>query len=145
MNESSPEAAPLILLKDVHLKLASPAGEVNILRGISLNVPPGETLGVIGPSGSGKTTMLMIMAGLEKPSSGQVCIAGHDLERLSEDKLALFRRDNVGIVFQAFHLVPTMTALENVAVPLELAGRRDAFQRAKELLQMVGLGARLGH
>ena len=134
-----------ITLEGVHLTLESAAGPVNILRGIDLSIGAGETVGVVGPSGSGKTTMLMVLAGLEKPSAGIVRVAGHDLTGMSEDALARFRRDNVGIVFQAFHLVPTMTALENVAVPLELAGRKDAFDRAEEALTAVGLGHRLTH
>ena len=134
-----------ISLEGVHLTLESAAGPVNILRGIDLSIGAGETVGVVGPSGSGKTTMLMVLAGLERPSGGKVHVAGHDLTTLTEDALARFRRDNVGIVFQAFHLVPTMTALENVAVPLELAGRKDAFDRATEALEAVGLGHRLTH
>ena len=134
-----------ISLEGVHLTLESAAGPVNILRGIDLSIGAGETVGVVGPSGSGKTTMLMVLAGLERPSGGKVHVAGHDLTTLTEDALARFRRDNVGIVFQAFHLVPTMTALENVAVPLELAGRKDAFDRAAEALEAVGLGHRLTH
>ena len=130
----------MILLRDIALTLASAAGEVNILRGVSLSVLRGERLGVVGPSGSGKSTMMMIAAGLERPSGGTVRIAGEELSALDEDGLALFRRDHVGIVFQSFHLVPTMTALENVAVPLEFAGRRDAFARAREGLDAVGLG-----
>jgi putative ABC transport system ATP-binding protein len=134
-----------ISLEGVHLTLKSAAGPVHVLRGIDLSVDAGETVGIVGPSGSGKTTMLMILAGLERPSAGRVEVAGHDLAALSEDALARFRRDHVGIVFQAFHLVPTMTALENVAVPLELAGRRDAFGRAEEALAAVGLAHRLTH
>ena len=134
-----------ISLEDVRLTLESAAGPVNILRGIDLSIGPGETVGVVGPSGSGKTTMLMVLAGLERPSSGSVRVAGHELTSLSEDALAQFRRDHVGIVFQAFHLVPAMTALENVAVPLELAGRKDAFERAAEALAAVGLDHRLTH
>jgi len=132
-------------LDDVHLTLDGPAGEVNILRGISLDVPSGEALGVVGPSGSGKTTMLMITAGLERISSGKVSVVGQDYVTLDEDGLALFRRDNIGIVFQSFHLIPTMTALENVAVPLEFGGHTDAFDRAEEQLEAVGLGHRIGH
>jgi putative ABC transport system ATP-binding protein len=135
----------IVDLKDVHVTLNSSAGPVNILRGIDLEIGTGETVSVVGPSGAGKSTMMMIMAGLENPTSGSVRVAGHELTRMSEDQLALFRRDNVGIVFQAFHLVPTMTALENVAIPLEFAGRRDAFDRAREELVTVGLGHRLGH
>ena len=132
-------------LDDVHLTLEGPAGQVNILRGISLDVPAGEALGVVGPSGSGKTTMLMVTAGLERISSGRVAVAGQDYATLDEDGLALFRRDNIGIVFQSFHLIPTMTALENVAVPLEFGGNDDAFTRAEEQLEAVGLGHRMGH
>lgn len=135
----------MIELRNVHVKLASAAGEVNILRGIDLSVGAGESVGVVGPSGAGKSTMMMVIGGLERASSGAVEVAGADLTRLDEDKLALWRRDSVGIVFQAFRLVPTMTALENVAVPLELAGRRDAFERAAVALQDVGLGHRLDH
>ena len=143
---SSPLAAPsLVALEAVHLNLASSAGEVNVLRGIDLDVGEGETLGVVGPSGSGKSTLLMVMAGLERPSSGVVRVAGFDLGGMDEDGLARFRRDHVGIVFQSFHLIPTMTALENAAVPLELAGRRDAFTTAAEALRRVGLGERLDH
>lgn len=136
---------PAISLEGVHLTLESAAGPVNILRGIDLSINAGETVGVVGPSGSGKTTMLMVLAGLERPSNGKVRVAGHELTGMSEDALARFRRDHVGIVFQAFHLVPTMTALENVAVPLELAGRKDAFERAEEALTAVGLAHRLTH
>jgi putative ABC transport system ATP-binding protein len=134
-----------ISLDGVHLTLEGPAGPVNILNGIDLSVPQGVALGVVGPSGSGKTTMLMVIAGLERVSAGNVRIAGADYAALSEDGLALFRRDHVGIVFQSFHLIPTMTALENVAVPLEFAGRRDAFARAETQLRAVGLGRRLTH
>ncbi len=136
---------PLVTLADVHLKLDSQAGEVNILRGVNLTMRRGETVAVVGPSGSGKSTMMMVLAGLERATSGRVEVAGHDLGTMSEDELAVFRRDHVGIVFQSFHLVPTMTAIENVAIPLELAGRRDAFDRAREDLELVGLGHRLDH
>ena len=132
ITESVSADVPAIALENVHLTLAGPAGPVNILRGIDLNVAHGTALGVVGPSGSGKTTMLMIIAGLERISSGRVKIAGTDYANKSEDQLALFRRDNVGIVFQSFHLIPTMTALENVAVPLELMGDKNAFARAAE-------------
>ncbi len=135
----------MLLLDDVHLTLSSAAGPVHVLRGINLAVELGETVAVIGPSGSGKSTMMMIAAGLERPSAGRVAVAGTDFAGLSEDALARFRRDRMGIVFQNFHLVPTMTALENVAVPLELAGRRDAFARASAGLEAVGLGHRLTH
>ncbi|EME69389.1 lipoprotein-releasing system ATP-binding protein LolD [Paramagnetospirillum caucaseum] len=136
---------PLVSLEAVHLNLASLAGEVNVLDGIDLQVAPGETLGVVGPSGSGKSTLLMVMAGLERPSSGRVAVAGADFSALDEDGLARFRRDHVGIVFQSFHLIPTMTALENVAVPLELAGHADPFGAAAEELDRVGLARRLHH
>ncbi len=142
---SASVSAPLVQLSRVTLNLASLAGEVNVLRGIDLSVAEGETVGVVGPSGSGKSTLLMVMAGLERATSGIVRVAGHDLSALDEDALARFRRAQVGIVFQAFHLVPTMTALENVAVPLELAGARDAFARAEAELRQVGLGHRLDH
>src|SRR5262245_61268792 len=150
MNDSSgnahrPADGWMVRLEDIHLKLASAAGEVNILRGLDLAVAAGETVSVVGPSGSGKSTMMMVMAGLERPTGGRVGIAGRDLAGLSEDALALFRRERIGIVFQNFHLIPTMTALENVAVPLELAGRRDAFARAEAELAAVGLAHRLGH
>jgi len=142
---ADPIAQPLVELTDVQLKLASAAGEVNILRGLDLVVAQGETVAVVGPSGSGKSTMMMVMAGLERPSAGRVRIADHDISTMSEDQLALFRRTRVGIVFQSFHLIQTMTALENVAVPLEFAGRADAFARAKDSLDSVGLGHRLTH
>jgi putative ABC transport system ATP-binding protein len=135
----------MILLKDIHLKLAGPAGSVNILRGIDLAVSAGETVSVVGPSGSGKTTMLMVIAGLERPTTGSVQVKGVELGALDEDGLALFRRQNMGIVFQNFHLVPTMSAIENVAIPCELAGQDDAFDRARESLAAVGLGHRLDH
>jgi putative ABC transport system ATP-binding protein len=140
-----PAEPAAIALDGVHLTLDGPAGPVNILRGVSLSVPQGAAVGVIGPSGSGKTTMLMVIAGLERVTAGTVRIAGTDYAGLNEDALALFRRDNVGIVFQSFHLIPTMNALENVAVPLEFAGRRDAFDRAEAQLKAVGLGHRLTH
>jgi putative ABC transport system ATP-binding protein len=145
MATDSVNDAAMIRLSDVKLKLASAAGEVNILRGLNLDVARGETVGVVGPSGSGKSTMMMIVAGLERPSAGRVEVAGQELTALGEDALARFRRRHVGIVFQAFHLIPTMTALENVAVPLEFAGREDAFERAKASLSAVGLQHRLTH
>jgi putative ABC transport system ATP-binding protein len=135
----------MVSLEDVHLKLESAAGEVNILRGLDLKVAAGETVSVVGPSGSGKSTMMMVIAGLERPSSGNIRVAGIDLHGMDEDALALFRRRFVGIVFQNFHLIPTMTALENVAVPLELAGHDDAFARAGKELAAVGLADRLEH
>jgi putative ABC transport system ATP-binding protein len=135
----------MILLDDIHLTLASAAGAVNVLRGVSFDVAAGETVSVTGPSGSGKSTMLMIIAGLERPSAGRALVAGQDLAALDEDGLARFRRDRIGIVFQSFHLVPTMNALENVAMPLELARRADAFAAAEQGLEAVGLGHRLLH
>jgi putative ABC transport system ATP-binding protein len=137
--------APLVALDDVHLTLASPAGPVDILRGISLQISAGETVSLVGPSGSGKTSLLMVVAGLERPTSGCVHFDGNDLGVLGEDALARMRRDAIGIVFQGFHLIPTMTALENVAIPLELASRRDAFAAAAESLAAVGLRHRAGH
>ena len=135
----------IINLKNVMLTLTSNAGKVNILRGINLAIKSGETIGVIGPSGSGKTSMLMVIAGLEKVNGGNITVSDHVLNTMSEDKLALFRQSHVGIVFQDFHLVPTMTALENAAMPLEFAGRDDAFKRARTELEAVGLGHRLDH
>ena len=135
----------ILSLEDVALTLASAAGAVNILRGVDLAVAPGETLGVVGPSGSGKSTLMSVIAGLERPTSGSVSVAGRRLAALSEDELALFRREHVGIVFQSFHLIPTMTAIENVAIPLELAGRPEAFTEAGAMLGRVGLESRLGH
>jgi len=135
----------MIDLDDVHLTLPSEAGPVDILRGVGLSVPRGETVGLVGPSGSGKSTLMAVMAGLERPSAGRVRVAAHDLQDLGEDALARFRRDHVGIVFQSFHLIPTMTALENVAMPLEFAGVRDAFAGAGAALTEVGLQHRLSH
>jgi len=142
MDMASVSGETLVDLQDLHLTLDSGAGAVNILRGVDLQITRGETLGVVGPSGSGKSTMLAVTAGLERPSSGHVNVAGKDLGLLNEDQLALFRRKHVGIVF---HLIPTMTAHENVAVPLELAGDPDAFERARESLADVGLSDRLTH
>ena len=139
------ETSPAVRLDNVHLTLASDAGQVNILRGLDLVVGRGERVGIVGPSGSGKTSMMMVIAGLERPTSGRIQAAGQDLGGLDEDGLALFRRDHVGIVFQDFHLVPTMTALENVALPLEFAAQPNAFKRAGNELEAVGLGHRLGH
>jgi putative ABC transport system ATP-binding protein len=138
-------AAAMVRLDDVHLKLASAAGEVNILRGLDLAIDQGETVSIVGPSGSGKSTMMMVIAGLERPTAGRVRVAGLDLGGLDEDGLALFRRKYVGIVFQNFHLIPTMTAMENVAVPLELAGDSQAFDKATQELAAVGLDHRLTH
>lgn len=138
-------AEPILALRDVALTLAGNAGPVEILRGITLDVARGETLGLVGPSGSGKSSLLMVMAGLESASAGSVTALGQDLTVMNEDEAARFRRGNMGVVFQSFHLIPTMTALENVAVPLELAGVGDAFGRAEAELRSVGLAHRLGH
>lgn len=138
-------AGPMVRLSGVTLNLRSAAGEVNVLRGIDLDIAGGEAVGLVGPSGAGKSTLMMVTAGLESPTSGSVQVVGRELTGLDEDALARFRRDHVGIVFQAFRLVPTMTALENVAVPLELAGRADAFDVAEETLGRVGLDHRLTH
>jgi putative ABC transport system ATP-binding protein len=137
--------APAIDLDNVTLSLSSAAGPVSILAGVSLSVGAGETVALLGPSGSGKSSLLMVAAGLEAATSGRVIVAGTDITRMGEDGLARFRRGHVGIVFQSFHLIQTMTALENVAVPLELAGARDAFERANAELEAVGLGARVDH
>ncbi|MDB5573161.1 MAG: transporter related, partial [Tardiphaga sp.] len=143
---SSPSGTPPdISVSNVNLSLGAGAARVHILKDISLRVRRGEAIGLIGPSGSGKSTLLMVMAGLERPDSGEVVVSGTAFNGLSEDALARFRGRHVGIVFQSFHLIPTMTALENVAVPLELAGRADATQRAATELEAVGLGARLHH
>ncbi len=132
-------------MKNIRLSLAANAGIVEILRDISLDVARGETLGLIGPSGSGKSSLLMLMGGLEQTTSGEVRALGHNLTDMDEDALARFRRNHMGIVFQSFHLIPTMTALENVATPLELAGVPDAFERAEAELVALGLGARIDH
>src|SRR5438034_11447778 len=145
MTASPVLGSPLVALDEVHLTLTSAAGPVDILRGVSLTIAAGETVALLGPSGSGKSTVLMVLAGLEKPSSGRVTLAGQDLTALNEDGLARLRRSHIGIVFQAFHLIPTMTALENVATPLELAGEGDALAIARRALEEVGLGHRLGH
>jgi len=135
----------MIHLDSVHVTLTSAAGPVNVLNGLNLVIGRGETASVVGPSGAGKTTMLMVIAGLERAAGGRITIDGTELGTLDEDGLARFRRGRIGIVFQGFHLIPTMTALENVAVPLELAGRRDAFERAAAELAAVGLAPRIGH
>ncbi|HWB48223.1 MAG TPA: ABC transporter ATP-binding protein [Stellaceae bacterium] len=145
MTTSPHSGSPLVVVEDVHLTLGSAAGPVNILRGVSLEIGAGETVALLGPSGSGKSTLMMVVAGLERPSRGRVAIAGNDLGGLDEDGLARLRRAHVGIVFQAFHLIPTMTALENVAIPLELAGAGDAFGEAAAALGRVGLDGRLSH
>lgn len=135
----------ILTLQGTGLTLAGNAGPVEILKGIDLTVAKGETLGLVGPSGSGKSSLLMLMGGLERATSGSVSALGQDMTRMDEDQLARFRRANMGVVFQSFHLIPTMTALENVAVPLELAGVGDAFDRAEAELKSVGLGARMDH
>jgi putative ABC transport system ATP-binding protein len=134
-----------VRIRNLHLTVPATAGPVNILRGIDLDIAAGEAVGLVGPSGSGKTSLLMVLAGLEHATAGSVMLSGHEVTALDEDALARLRRDHVGIVFQAFHLIPTMTALENVAVPLELAGRADAMDRARAALRAVGLGHRLTH
>lgn len=136
---------PVLSLRDARLSLDGNAGRVDILHGVTLEVQAGETVGLTGPSGSGKSSLLMLMGGLEQATGGQVQALGQDLTAMTEDQLARFRRDNMGVVFQSFHLIPTMTALENVATPLELAGAGDAFERAEAELQAVGLGHRIGH
>ena len=148
MDNATPPAdgpAPLVRVRSLTLTLPAAAGPVNILTGLDLDIAAGEAVGVAGPSGSGKTSLLMVLAGLERPTGGSVSVAGQELAGRDEDWLARFRRHAVGIVFQAFHLIPSMTALENVAVPLELAGVRDAGMRAEAALRAVGLGHRMTH
>jgi putative ABC transport system ATP-binding protein len=135
----------MIRLRDLRLTFPSSTGPVNILRGIDLEIARGETIGILGPSGSGKTSLLMLIAGLERATGGTIQVAGQDLAPLDEDARARFRLANIGIVFQAFHLIPSMTAVQNVAVPLELAGRRDAAALAAAALERVGLAHRLTH
>jgi putative ABC transport system ATP-binding protein len=135
----------MIDISGLRLSLSSDAGAVNILKGIDLKVPDRQSLGIVGPSGSGKTSLMLLIAGLEQPSGGSIRLADTEITKMSEDALALFRRAHVGIVFQAFHLIPTMTALENVATPLELAGEKRAFAIAQGALEEVGLGHRLKH
>jgi len=136
---------PMVKIRNLHLSLIGGAGPVNILRGVDLDVAGGETISIIGPSGAGKTTLLMALSGLEKPTSGLVRVADVDLTGINEDGLARFRRAHIGIVFQSFHLVPTMTALENVALPLEFADAEDPYGQARAALQKTGLGDRLNH
>jgi putative ABC transport system ATP-binding protein len=136
---------PILSLTDATLTLDGNAGPVEILHGVTLSVGQGETVGLVGPSGSGKSSLLMLMGGLERATGGRVEALGQNLTPMTEDSLARFRRDNMGVVFQSFHLIPTMTALENVATPLELAGRKDAFDRAAEELAAVGLADRMQH
>lgn len=142
---TSQNTASVLRLQDACLSLIGNTGMVDILHQINLTVTAGETLGLVGASGSGKSSLLMLMGGLEQASGGQITALGQDLTAMDEDALARFRRDHMGVVFQSFHLIPTMTALENVATPLELAGHRDAFERAQAELEAVGLGARAGH
>ena len=134
-----------VSVENLCLTLSSDAGAVDILRDITLSLPAGKTVSITGPSGSGKTSLLMLLGGLERPTRGEVAIGGTRIDAMDEDTLAAFRRDNIGIVFQNFHLIPTMTALENVAVPLEFAGDRDAFSHARAALEAVGLAHRLDH
>jgi putative ABC transport system ATP-binding protein len=145
MNDISGHPGDVIALRGVNLSLGRGAARVHILRDIGLNIGRGEAVGLLGPSGSGKSTLLMVMTGLERSDSGSVMVAGEELQRLDEDQLAHFRGRTIGIVFQAFHLIPTMTALENVAVPLELTGARDAIERAGRELAAVGLAERIHH
>lgn len=136
---------PLLSLVDAQLSLDGNAGRVDILHGVTLDVTAGETVALVGPSGSGKSSLLMLMAGLERATKGQVRVLGQDFGSMDEDALAAFRLLHMGVVFQSFHLIPTMTALENVATPLELAGARDAFAQAAACLNSVDLGHRAGH
>ena len=129
---------PSVLLENVSLSLDGNAGIVDILKDISMDIQEGESIGIVGPSGSGKSSLLMLMGGLERISNGTINLLGQNLSEMNENKLASFRRSNVGIIFQSFHLIPTMTALENVAVPLELNGNKDAFGLAEEALVLLG-------
>jgi len=135
----------ILQLKNIFLKFTDGNHEVNVLNGVTLDIDEGSSVAILGPSGSGKSSLLSIVTGLEKQTSGTVSVGGHILDNMNEDQLALFRRDNIGIVLQSFHLIPTMTALENVAVPLELGGRKNAFKIAEEALNHVGLSHRLTH
>jgi putative ABC transport system ATP-binding protein len=135
----------VIEVRDVHLSLGRGAAAVSVLRGVDLTVPRGQSMGIVGPSGSGKSTLLMVLGGLERPDTGTVRVAGSDLTAMSEDDLTAFRGSAIGVIFQSFHLIPTMTALENVAVPLELAKDDAPFDRAMAELEAVGLGARASH
>ena len=147
MSNSPPTSSqtPVIALDNAHLSLGSDVASVHILKGITLHIEEGESVGILGPSGAGKTSLLMILAGLETLSNGRISLDGTDITSLDEDRLAALRRDLVGIVFQAFRLIPSLTALQNVTIPLELAGRDDANDMAKAALQSVGLAHRLSH
>ncbi len=139
------KAEQTIDVRNLKLRLQGPAGIVEILKGVDLSLYAGERVSLVGPSGSGKTSLLMVIAGLEQAQEGVVNVCGNDLRALDEDGLALYRRHHVGIVFQDFHLIPTMSALENVALPMEFAGRKDAFEKARAELELVGLGHRTDH
>jgi putative ABC transport system ATP-binding protein len=145
MDINTPRKAPLVDIRGLDLTVTATSGPLCILNSIDLRIDAGESVAIIGPSGSGKTSLLMLLAGLEHASAGEITVAGNRITDLNEDALAKFRRDTVGIVFQSFHLIPTMSALENVALPLELAGRRDAMQRARDSLTAVGLTNRMSH
>jgi putative ABC transport system ATP-binding protein len=145
MMDITPPPSPLVHARGLRLTVAAASGPVNILAGIDLDIAAGESVGLVGPSGSGKTSLLMVLAGLERATGGHVEVAGHNLTALDEDSLARLRRDTVGIVFQSFHLIPTMTALENVSLPLELANAPHPTARAEASLRAVGLGHRLTH
>lgn len=140
-----PSVAPVVALNRVDLTLSSRAGDVEILKGISMEVPPGQSVAIVGPSGSGKTSLLMLIGGLERATGGEIVVAGHSLSGLDEDALARIRSQTIGIVFQSFHLVPTMTALENVALPLEFRGAGNARDKARVALAEVGLAQRFEH
>ena len=145
MIEDSSSQEPMVLLEGVELRLDSEAGPINVLKGINLEIAAGAAVSIVGPSGSGKTSLMMLIGGLESPTAGSITVAGRSLGELNENGLARFRRDNIGIVFQNYHLVPTMNALENVAIPIELGGLKNAFERARDVLGAVGLENRTSH